>query len=240
MNDHVDDTVVEDPHPDGDDHDPAPSDAAPAGDDSTTGRGVSWWVGWALAVLGLVGTAVFGTLLLTQDDGTADREAAEEAAGRFALALTSWDASDGGMVGTREQLRDASTDAFDSEVEQLFGGTDDLAELEEIGARSTSEVEELLVESVEGDQADVLAVIVQRVSTDITDGEEVSLRYARMGLLREDGAWKVDRVELLVDLLQETAERAPGANIPGDLGLDEGADGATDGAADTDDEEDAG
>lgn len=234
MNDHAEDTVVDDPHPD----DPTRDPAAPGGA-SSPGRGVTWWLGWAFAALGLIATAVLATLLLTGGDD-ADRAAAEEAAGRFALALTTWDASDGGMATTREQLREASTDAFDSEVKQLFGGTDDLAELEEIGARSTSEVEQLLVERVEGDQADVLAVVVQRVSTDITEGEEVSLRYARMGLLREDGAWQVDRVELLVDLLQDAAERLPGTNVPGQLGLDDGADGATDGADGADDAEDAG
>ena len=239
MNDHAEDTHVEGSRPDGDDIDrgPATTDDAPG---PAATRGASWWIGWVLAALGLIGTVVLGTLLLTQDDG-AERAAAEEAAGRFALALTTWDASDGGMAQTREELRDASTDGFDSEVEQLFGGTDDLAELEEIGARSTAEVEQLLVEQVDGDQAEVLAVLTQRVTTEITEGEETSLRYARMGLLREDGEWQVDRVELLVDLLQETAERLPGADIPGgDLGLEEGADDALGGAADTDDTEDAG
>lgn len=227
MNDHVEDTSVAAPDPPSPD-DPSTADASSTVEEGTThprppGRGPSWWIGWALAVVGLIGCAVLGVLLVRSGGADAERAAAEEAAGRFALALTTWDAGAGELTDTREQLREASTDTFDSEVELLFGSTDDLNDLEEIGARSTSEVEQLLVQELDGDRADVLAVIVQRVTTEITEGEEVSLRYARMGMLREGGTWRVNEVELLVDLLQESAERAPGTNIPGELDLD-GAD----------------
>ena len=210
---------------------PSPDEVAghasdvPVAPDARSGRPTSWWVGWVLAVLGLAAAGVLGMLLLEERSLEQDRAAAEEAAGRFALELTTWDAS-AGMSSTREGLRAASTDRFATEVDELFGGTDDLAELEEIGARSVSEVEDVLVERVDGDQAQVLAVVVQRVTTEITDGEEVSLRYARLGLERVDGEWRVDQVELLVDLLQEAAERQEGAELPGGLELDDDPEGA--------------
>jgi hypothetical protein len=185
------------------------------------GRGpVATFLPWVVAALAL---ALAGALFLQlRAAGTPEAElaAVEEAAGRFALDLTSWDASDG-MGDTREALRGAASERFATEVDELFGGTGDLAELEELGARSEAEVEDVLVSSIEGDEAEALAVVVQRVTTDVTDGEEVSLRYARLGLVEQQGDWRVDRVELVVDALQEAAARTPGAELPGELDLGE-------------------
>lgn len=193
------------------------SDAPATGPASTGGTRLPW----VIAGIAAVAAIVFGILWALEVTDDQDLDAIEEAAGRFALTLTSWDASDG-MGDTREQLRDASTERFASEVDELFGGTDDLAELEEVGARSSAEVEDVLVQRVDGDSAEVLAVIVQRVTTEITDGEEVSLRYARLGMVETDQGWRVDQVELLVDLLQQSAERQPDAQAPGgDLDLDD-------------------
>jgi hypothetical protein len=194
------------------------------------GRGaVAVLLPWTVAVLALALAAAL--FLQLRSAGTTENElaAVEETVGRFALDLTSWDASDG-MGGTREALRGAASERFATEVDELFGGTDDLAELEEIGARSEAEVEDVLVSSIEGDEAEALAVVVQRVSTDVTDGEEVSLRYARLGLVEEDGDWRVDRVELVVDALEEAATRTPGAELPGELDLGEDPAAAEEGA----------
>lgn len=159
---------------------------------------------WLIAAVATVAAIVLAVQLQSVRTPAEDLTAVEEAAGRFALALTAWDASDG-MADTREALRGASTGTFASEVDELFGGTDDLAELEQIGARSEAEVEDVLVQSLEGDRATALVVIVQRVTTEVTDGAEVSLRYARLGLERDGDRWLVGSVELVVDALQEGA-----------------------------------
>jgi hypothetical protein len=173
------------------------------------------WIVATIAVLALVATVIVAAVMITDArQTTAGLADVEQAAGEFALALTTWDASDG-MADTREQLREAGTESFATDVDQLFGGTDDLATLEELGARSSGEVRDVLVQSIDGDEAEALAVVIQRVATEVTEGEEVSLRYALIGMRREGGAWRVEQVELVVDALQEAAGRADETALPG-------------------------
>jgi hypothetical protein len=180
------------------------------------------WVVASVATVVAISAIVAAMVLVQQArDGQREIAAVETTAGRFAAELTTWDATDG-MADTRETLRAAGTATFAGDVDQLFGGTDDLATLEELGARSVGEVEDVLVRSVDGDRAEALAVVVQEVTTDVTEGAEVSLRYARLGLAREDGEWRIDAVELVVDALQEAAQRTdlapPAGADAGDAG----------------------
>jgi hypothetical protein len=195
------------------------------------------WIVATVAVLVALATIVVAAVLLSEARAASvQRDAVEQAAGQFALELTTWDASDG-MADTRESLRRRSA-GFAEDVDQLFGGTDDLATLEEVGARSEGEVRDVLVQSLEGEEAEALAVVVQRVTTDVTEGEEISLRYALLTLRRDGGAWRVDDVELVVDALQQTAERADPTQLPGfgEPGTDVTDAGETD-AGETDAEE---
>lgn len=212
----------------------APEAPDPAGPDdratdasssvARTDRGprLPWIVAGVAIVVALAVLVVAFVLVEDARRPAADLETVEQTAGSFALALTTWDASDG-MGDTREQLLGYGTETFAADVDDLFGGTDDLATLAEIGARSEGEVRDVLVQALDGDEATALVVVVQRVSTEVTEGEETSLRYAELQLVR-DGEWRVDQVDLVVDLLQESAERADEADLPGfELDLDDDA-----------------
>lgn len=170
---------------------------------------------WIVALLA-VAVAVVATVQW-QTLASAERaaEAVERAAGEFAVALTNWDAAGGGMLETREQLRASGTDRFGTDVDELFGPTDDLGSLAELGARSEGELRDVFVQSISEDRAEVLAVVLQRVVTDVTEGTEVSLRFAQVRLVDQDGTWLVDEVELLVDSLRESAVRTDeGGQVP--------------------------
>jgi hypothetical protein len=215
---------------------PPPGDDAPAEVPAGSSPGGSRlpWIVAIVAILVAFATAI-GAAMLVADARrpAADLEAVEQAAGQFALDLTTWDASDG-MGDTRERLREAGTETFAADVDELFGGTDDLATLEELGARSDGEVRDVLVQSLEGDEAVALAVVVQRVTTEVTEGEEISLRYARLGLRREGGTWRVDQVELVIDALQQAADRSDLSELPGFGDTDDGAPADADDDADDD------
>lgn len=175
---------------------------------------------WVLLVLAL-GAATVSTLqLLEHRSAEATRDDVERAAGTFMLTLTSWDAVDG-MGPVREELRAAGTDRFAGEVDELFGTTEDLAGLADIGARSEGEVRRLFVQEIDDDRATALVVIVQRLSSDLSDEEEINVRYAEVRLLERGGTWLVDDVELLVD----QSEQAPGGVSPSTApGTDDGTD----------------
>jgi Mce-associated membrane protein len=126
------------------------------------------------------------------------REDVAAASSQFVSILTTWDAS-AGMGGTRDDLREAGTEDFGRDIEELFGTTEDLQGLATLGARSDGEVRQVYVQSLSGDRAESLVVVVQQVSTDEVEVPEIHLRYASLGLLRVDGRWLVDDLELLLD-----------------------------------------
>ncbi len=203
--------------PDGSDHADAGAPVPAAGEPALPRRrgGRLPWIVAAVSLAVAIAAVVVAIVTVSGADDRIGRiDEVEQVAGEFALALTTWDASDG-MADTREGLREVGTPTFASDVDQLFGGTDDLATLEELGARSAGEVRDVLVQSIEDDTAVALAVVIQRVTTDVTEGEEVSLRYARLELRHDGGRWLVDQVELVVDALQEAAQRTDATELPG-------------------------
>lgn len=168
---------------------------------------------WVLLVLALA-VAVTSTIRWQQLAAEqAVREEVDAAAGSFVLTLTTWDASEG-MAATREELRQAGTERFAGEVDELFGTTEDLAGLEDIGARSEGEVRRSFVQEVDDDRATALVVVDQRITADVLDGEETSVRYAELDLVRTSGDWLVDEVELLVDVAtRDAAPVTPGTEL---------------------------
>lgn len=176
---------------------------------------------WVLVVLAVAVAAVatWRWQELAADDR--QRAAVRAAAEDFAIALTNWDSADG-MTDTRDTLRDAGTAAFAQDVEELFGGTEDMAAISDLGARSEGHVDGVYVQWIGTDpdladeeaddlapRAEVLAVVTQRITTDA--GQETTDRYARILLEDADRGWLVHEVELLVDASQSaTATATPG------------------------------
>lgn len=195
---------------------PEPDDTGARTAPSDRGRGRTWLIaGWVLSALALT-TALLATW---QWRTLAERESTRDAAGAvtadFLVTLTNWDATQG-LEGTRDQLREAGTDDFVAEVDRLFGDTEDLAGLEEIGAQSDGVVQDLFVQRIENEQAEVFAVVVQRVSTDSSDEAERTDRFARVTLAPGDsGEWQVDDVDLIADVAEAPeAPAVPGSEQP--------------------------
>jgi hypothetical protein len=201
-----------------------PTDEPEASTDRRAWTSRLWLLPWillALAIAAIVFLFVESQELRAHE---AAREEVERVSGTFMLTLTTWDGTQD-MADTREELRAAGTDRFAGEVDELFGTTEDLAGLAEIGARSEGDVRRSFVQEIDGDQATALIVVVQRLSSDLTDEDEVAVRYAEIELLDRGGEWRVDDVELLVDVTQQDAggEITPSEDPGGD---DEDADEA--------------
>lgn len=179
---------------------PEATDAAGTTEAPTPGtprRRLTSLLPWTIAALAVAVAVV----AIVQWRDLADREAAREdvaaTASAFLVHLTTWDADDG-LDDTRAALEAAGTDGFRAEVDDLFGG--ELGEaLEEVGAASEGEVRDLFVQRIEGDQALVFAVVVQRVDADAD--EQVTVRSARVHLERSGDGWLVAQVDLVEDAL---------------------------------------
>jgi hypothetical protein len=190
----------------------APDATATSADDTATTPGprpsARRLVPWVLVVLA-VAVAVVSTWRWQELAGLErTREDVAAATSQFVTTLTSWDAAEG-MAATRDELRARGTEDFARDVDELFGSTEDLRGLEELGARSQGEVRDVYVQRLDGDRAETLALVVQRVTTSEVTDPEVHLRYAAVTLERVEGSWLVDDLELLVDAAPTGGAAAP-------------------------------
>lgn len=190
-------TAETDPVPPGDDG----KDHTDASDGAARRRPTRWWVlPWLLAAVAMLVAIATTSQWLELRAQEQTRQEVLRAAEEFVVALTTWDASDG-LEDTREELRAAGTGAFLAEVDDLFGGTLG-QELEEVDAVSTGDVQDVFVQRIQEDEAIALGVVVQQVSTNLSDTPDTTVRSARLTLTREDGRWLVSGVQLLADDVQ--------------------------------------
>lgn len=220
------DPVASDPGGLGDEGGASLDASAPAADPASRRGRLRTLLPWVLVVLA-VAVAVASTWRWQQLAAVErSREDVAAATSRFVTTLTTWDAS-AGMTETRDELRERGTEGFARDVDELFGTTEDLRGLADLGATSSGEVRDVYVQSLGGDRAEALAVVVQQVTTDTVEIPEVHLRYASVVLRHLDGRWLVDDLELLID----TSPAATAGPAPGTGG------GASEPAEDEDEQE---
>lgn len=152
---------------------------------------------WLVAAVALLVAAAATSAWLDLRGEAQARDEVQRAAEEFLVALTTWDASDG-LEDTQEQLRSLGTGSFLSEVDQVFGEGRDIEQAVEVEATSTGEVEDVFVQRLQDDQAEVFGVVVKEVRTNLAEDVEESVVYARLQLVREDGAWLVSEVDLVL------------------------------------------
>jgi hypothetical protein len=169
------------------------------------------WVPWALVIVlvGLLAWVWFGELRPLQQ-AEERREDVESAAVNFLTQLTNWDAA-GGLNDTQDQLLALGTEAFAAEVTSVFSAMDDLIAAE---ARSTATIEDLFVQSIEDDTAAVFGVVEQTITTNTPGEPSVILRSFRATFVASDGAWLVQRMELVAE--QQVSGGTPGVPNIGD------------------------
>lgn len=170
----------------------------------------SAWVAWTVAATMalLAGFAVLQWQTLAAPAGAVDEAAA--AATDYVLTLSNWDAAEG-LDETYTSLLLRATDAFQSEVDEVFGAQR-RAELVAIDAVSTGVVLERLtgdLQEGDPDSVQVVVVVEQLVLTGPTaDPALRTERVASVRMVRTDGGWLVDDLELLSEL--ELTEQGAG------------------------------
>lgn len=178
-----------------------PITTTPGGsDDDVPARAPSrfWLIApWVLTALALAVAAFSTWQWMGLQRAEQDRAAVEAAASDFVLTLTNWDARDG-LDETVDELRAAGSERFLEEIDQLFGGTL-RQELEQAGAVSTGELQDVFVQSVDEREAVVFAVVIQHIEVGVTDEAGSTVRSARIALTKSGDRWLVSRVELIDD-----------------------------------------
>ena len=175
---------VPDPGPDG----PEPVSEAPV----AKRRGlVVLCIGLGIAAAGFAVLAAVSTATLERE--RTDRERVEEASGRFASALLTYDYQD--LDTAKRRVLELSTGKFRREYEQAFSGGLDVL-FQQTQARSTGTVTELFVGPME-DGSVTTVVVVDAVAQGSAGGRRQVNSYIQLELVKVDGQWKVDGVTYL-------------------------------------------
>jgi hypothetical protein len=177
---------------------------APTGPDAASPRGASPR-GWrsaarqspALAVvaaLGIAGTVGFGLAWGLSNRSDTPTAAVTTSARNLVLALTNFDP--GTIRADFNQIQSDATGQFASQARRFFGASI-RHELTAAGAASRGTVDDLYVQSVNGNHATVFAVVSQRyLNKDATSPVNDTLRIV-MGMTLVNETWKTSSVQVL-------------------------------------------
>jgi len=166
-----------------------------------------------LALLAVGGVVVGVTALVRGPDipayaDAATRQDARAAAEKFAASVNTYDVTD--LDPYVERVTPLLTDDLAQQFEDST--TDLLAKFAEAKIKSTGEVKQVAIESIDGDSAEALASIsVTTAPSDVQAGQP-RLRW-RISLVRDDDGWLVDNFAS-VPVEAESPKSAPESPAP--------------------------
>ena len=151
---------------------------------------------WALAVLGLVGTLVFGHAWASQNARTGQEAQVRTVSSDFLLALTNFDAKNVDADFTR--IQGYATGDFAKQSNQFFGSTI-RQQLEAALASSRGQVRSLYVQSLSDGQASVYGVVDQTYVNDKMSSPSADQLDIVTDLTDGSSGWKISDVTVLND-----------------------------------------
>ena len=149
---------------------------------------------WALAVLGLVGTLVFGHAWASQNARTGQEAQVRTVSSDFLLALTNFDARNVDADFTR--IQGYATGDFAKQSNQFFGSTI-RTQLEAALASSRGQLRSQYVQSLSGNQASVYSVVDQTYVNNKMQSPAADELQIVTDLTEVGGTWKVGDVTVL-------------------------------------------
>ena len=170
---------------------------------------------WALAVLGLVGTLVFGHAWASQNARTGQEAQVRTVSSDFLLALTNFDAKD--VDADFSRIQGYATGDFAKQSNQFFGSTI-RTQLEAALASSRGQLRSQYVQSLGNGQASVYSVVDQTYVNNKMQSPAADELQIVTDLTQVGGAWKVGDVTVL-------------DNASGATGTSSGTSGATAGTS---------
>jgi hypothetical protein len=168
-----------------------------------------------LAVLGLVGTAVFGVLWATASSSSSQDPAMTTAARSFLTDLTNFNAKT--IDADFNSITSMATGTFSGQATKFFNSSI-RAQLQSALAESRGQIRNLYTQSDNGSQAAVYGVIDQvYVNNKISTPQSDVLRVV-VNLQKVQGNWKIADVTVLEGATPAStgsASGSAGSNVPG-------------------------
>lgn len=153
-----------------------------------------------VAVLGVLGTVVFGLLWgLGVGGGRSDplhgTEAMQQAARTFTLTYTNFDAPR--IDATYDRMKQLGCCQFSDQLDQILG-TSIRSQIKQARAASQAEIRDLYVQSFHGDSGDVFVVVDQTVVNSSTPQPVAGVGYELLQMRKVDGTWKVAQLDSIL------------------------------------------
>ena len=152
---------------------------------------------WVVTVLALLLAAWTTWQWWQLADRQASIDAARATAVTFVRDLSTWDASDG-LDDEIEGLRSQGTGPFLDEIDLVFGGDELTSQLESDEVSATGEVEEVFVQDMVDDRAEVFAVVSVTYDSPAVEAELDPVTFPASLVLERagDGGWLVREVTI--------------------------------------------
>ena len=210
--------------------------SAAAGSTARPGRRPLLVAVLVVALLVASGLAVWQTMRLGDAQEDADRRtAAARAASEFTITLLSYDFED--LDAQADRIAELATEEFAEEfADAMDAGLG--SSIEELRARSTASVTEVMVSEVPGDRARAIVLADSEITSEAGSRSSTGT-YLDVALVHLDGRWQVDDVRTVATQAPEAPSQE--GDAPAD-GVEEPADGGEEPAGDGDagDEQPAG
>ena len=149
---------------------------------------------WALFVIAL-GAAVFFFMMWRGADTAAAREGEVRAtATQFLEALTTFDAET--IDQDAEEIRSFATASFADEVDKFFG-EDAQEAIRKAKATSDGEVRSLYIQSLQGEQAVLFALVNQTITNKTETDPRTDVLRIEVQMIETTSGWKVGKVDII-------------------------------------------
>lgn len=159
---------------------------------------------WFLFTLAAAAALVFALAWLSGVNENDRIEDVERATQRFVTALTNFSADT--IEADVQEIRSFAVGNFEQEVDTFFG-PDAIDAITQAEATSEGEIQAIFVQDIDEDAASVFVVVSETVTNSLLEEPQTDVLRLEVGLVRTEGDWKVDRVDVF---------QAPGsAGVPG-------------------------
>lgn len=148
-----------------------------------------------LAVVGLLGTLVFGFAWASQRNADNAEQSMKTTAGDFLTALLQFDAQT--IDADFDNILSYATGDFADQADQQFADDDTRNALRETQASSRVEIRDLFVQSFDGDRGRVFAIADQRIANNRIPNPISDQIRLEMTMRKVDGEWKVSGLDVL-------------------------------------------
>jgi Mce-associated membrane protein len=147
-----------------------------------------------LAAVLAAAAILFAVLWLGLRGQVAPQEDVEETARGFLLALTNFDAAT--IERDVEEIRSYAVGEFAQEVRETFS-PDQVAAIRESEATSVGRIEDVFVQSIEGDTATVFGVVNETVRNATSPAPTSDVVRTELLMVRTADGWRITSVQIL-------------------------------------------